>query len=270
MNIRQVLEARALAKPIAHVFSDVDTFPAFVMQYVPENGTGGTAATAAFVQGGDFTVTVDGAAVGNANDGGDGFGTAGVIDTSAALYDTAGEFVDAVNGQNPSWRAYLVGARRATTMASLLAKSATSCIGANGLTFYFDASASDLGAVAISGEKFINNGKNGHVKDADDLVENILNWAAFTCGLTGNGNLKLYSCSQQADGPAVAFAATDDTAITKGNNNLLEQPFYTAKLGERLIVEISAGTSFDDIAKAEVIGRSAVLNGSRLVTEKNY
>ncbi|MHC4464894.1 MAG: hypothetical protein ACYS30_26215, partial [Planctomycetota bacterium] len=108
MHLKQVQEARALAKPIAHVFTGVDTFPAFVMQAVPNGGTGFTAATVAFVQGGDMTILVDAAAPAGA----DAIGTAGVIDTSAAAYDTCGELMDYINSKTP-YRMYLVGARRA-------------------------------------------------------------------------------------------------------------------------------------------------------------
>lgn len=264
MYLKQIEEARTLAKPIPHVHTSVDGFPAFVVQYVPELGTGGAAATIAFVQGGSMTFLVDAAAPAGA----DAIGTAGVINTAAAGYDTVGELIDTINATK-AWRAYMVGARRATTMVTILAKTAASCLTANGLTFYLDGSETTFGAIAISGEKFVNYGPNGHVKDADDMCENSLLYLNITCGLTGNGNLNLYSCTQLADGSALAFAMTDDTAITKGNTNLNE-PFYTAKLGERLIVETDAATSFDDIAQWEAVGKTAVLSGTRIVTEDNY
>lgn len=262
---KQLEEARSLAMPIPHNFSGVDTFPAFVIQAVTFPDDEISAATLAFVQGGDMTLLVDAAAP----TGKWAFGTAGVLDTSAAAYDTVGELYDYIKGIR-GLRMYLVGARRSTTMAKILAKTAASCFGDNGLTFYFDASASDEGAVAISGEKFVNNGINGHVTDWDSQCENSLCNLNITCGLTGNGNLKIYSGKEGAtEVEMLSFAMTDDTNINKGLDQP-DAPWATAPRGHRLIVSVQATTSLDDIAICDITGKTAVVKNDRIVTEKNY
>lgn len=263
MHLKQIEEARALATPVTHVFTDVDTSPAFSMQYNPQGGDGGTAATVALIQDGDMTVLVGG----SAPTGNDTFGTAGVLDTSAALYDTVGEFADYVNGL--VGYSCIIHCRRAQGMETILAKSATSFINATGLTFYLDASASDIMTIPISGGRFVNNGPNGMETDADGQCENQLLYVAANLGLTGNGSMRLYSCSQSSDGGALTFTMTDDTALAKGGTDL-DEIFFQATRGERIVVEFFAATSLDDIAQLEVIGRTAVLKNDRIVASKNY
>jgi len=273
MHLKQIEEARKLATPFAHVFTGVDTFPAFVVQYVPDNGVSSAyRAKIALVLATSMTFTTGAAgvtAVGDSQATADGIGTAGVITISGEDYDTCGELMDYING-HPAWRMYLVGARRATLMATILAKTAAFCDVDNGLTFYFDASEGlKSGALAISGEKFVNNGVNGHLKDADSQCENKLLHLAVTCGMTGNGHLRLYSCSQKADGDGLSFAITTATQITKGEANLAEV-FHQSTRGERLVIELDAATSFDSIAECQFVGKTAVLSNDRIVDEKNY
>lgn len=273
MHLQQIEEARKLATPLAHVFTGIDTFPAFVVQYVPDNGLSSAyRAKIALVLDTSMTFTTGAAgttAVGDSQATADGIGTAGVIDISNASYDTCGELMDYING-HPAWRMYLVGAKRSTGMETILAKGAAFCDVANGLTFYHDASeGAKCAAVAISGEKFVNNGVNGHLKDADSQCENMLLHLALTVGVTDNGLLNLYSCSQRADGDAVGFILTNDTLLTKGETNLASI-FHQSTRGERLIVEIDGSTSFDDIAQCQIVGKTAVLKNDRIVDEKNY
>lgn len=256
---------KKMANRVPHPFSAVDAFPAFVIQAVNHPDDTISAATLAHVNSTSMTFLVDAAAP----TGKWAIGTLGVVDISAAANDTVGEFQDTVNG-TLGYRMFLVGARRATTMASILAKSAADMFGANGLTFYFDASASDIGAVAISGEKFVNHGINGHQKDFDDKCINMLTDLDITVGLTGNGSLRIYSGKQGSTESLMhTFTMTDDTNIVKGKDQPLAA-WEQAKEGERLIVEIFAATSFDDIAVCNINGKTAVQDGSRQVAEKNY
>lgn len=274
MYLKQIQEARALATPVPHEQTAPDTSPAFVIQYVPALGVSSTyRAKIAFVQGGDMTFTTGTAgttAVGDSGATADGIGTAGVIDTSAAAYDTCGELMDYING-HPAWRMYLVGALRSDTMATILTKTAAFCDVANGLTFYFDTSASEHISTAISGEKFVNNGINGHVKDADDLCENMLLSLSVQQNMASDGTLALYSCSQANDNTLWSATLTDDTLTEKGYDQP-ESVWARATRGQRLIVRVAHATDVgaSAVAKFHVVGKTAVLKNDRIVDEKNY
>ena len=269
MHLAQIEEARALANPIAHNFAAVDTLPWMVVQYVPARGTSGTSASIAYIVASSMTFLVDSSTPAGA----DVIGASGVILTSTAAYDTMGELVDYINGRS-AWRAYLVGALRADNSSLMLAKSATICSGTNGLTFYADSSASGEHSFAISGEKFVNNGISGHLKDADDQCENAMLYGSFnvTCASAGIG-LKYYSGEQGSTETQLGSQVTVASATAKEQGEVnWSMPFVQAVRGQRLIMRVlglSATTSLTSPV-INVIGKTAVLTNDRIVDAVNY
>ena len=269
MNLQQIEEARKLATPVTHNFTADDQFPAIVIQYVPTLGTGGTSAS--FTLANDsFVFLVDSATP----SGTDAIGTDGKIALSGGDYDTMGELVDYINGRQ-AWRAYLVGALRAMTSIGLLDKTSTACHGDNGTTVYIDTTDYDTTVghcFAISGERFVNNGKNGHVTDVDDECENSLMYGSFL--ITGDSDgvaIKYYSGKQGSTETALygAEAMTVATATVHGEENPTE-PYVRAKRGERLIVQIYTASADLGTPTINAIGETAVLSGDRIMDTKNY
>lgn len=267
MFAKQIQEATLLAKPYGQVFTAVDGHPAMVVQYVPAGGTGGAAATCEVITATGLTFQVDAANPAGA----DAIGTA-AGSVAFATYTTMGAVADYINSR-PAWRCYLVGALRADASASkLLTAGATSCIGDTGYTIYHDASSTDHGSFAISGERFINNGIGGHLTDADDGVINELMAASINVGITGTSpQIAFYYEKQQGttvqSGPIYTMA--DDTLEEIG---VLDPntPIITAPIGYRLVGRVSVATTYDDIARFEVLGRSIVLRNNRIVASKNW
>ncbi|KKM24830.1 hypothetical protein LCGC14_1601150 [marine sediment metagenome] len=254
---------------VPHRISAPDTDVAFTLQYAPVNGEAGTstAATIALVQAGSMTFLVDAAAP----TGKDAIGTAGVINTGAAAFDTVGELGDYVNSlggrTHGAWRFIIRGALRADTMSTILAKTAASAIGANGLDFYSDTSASETISQVISAERFVNNGVNGYQSDWEHKVLNQLMSFAVTQDMASNGQVLLY---EGRDGVTETLlhtlTLTDDTALSKG----IDYPAVVwdqARHGYRYIVrtshatDIGAGAVTDNIVR----GRSIVPDGAFIV-----
>ncbi len=256
---------------VPHRISAPDTDPAFTVQYVPKNGEAGNsiAATIAFVQSGDMTFTVDAAAP----TGKDAIGTAGVVDTTDGDLDTVGEIVDFINAlggrENGAWRAIIKGALRADTMATILAKTAASAIGPNGLDFFSDTSASETISQVISAEKFVNNGPAGYQSDWETKVLNQLMSFAVTQDMASNGQVLLY---EGRDGVTETLlhtlTLTDDTELAKG----IDVPAVVwdqARHGYRYIVRTSHATDIGASAVTDNIvrGRSIVPDGSFVVRD---
>lgn len=284
MFLRQWEEAHALADTVPHVQSAADTSPWMVAQYVPGLGTGGTSAFIAYVVAGDMTFTVNGAAPA----GLDAIGAAGIIDTSSPSYDTMGELVDYINGRS-AWRAYLVGALRADRTSGLLAKTRASAMTDNGLTFFGDTSANDSAvvpgtsaayeqvSVAISGEKFITTGISGHVKDADDGCENMLQYAEIQLTLTGpTGVINIYTGAQTATETLIyTQTLTSTTEQNFGRTGTVQADglnsiFLKATRGERLILRAATLSAFSAFTKFNILGKTTVLKNDRIVAEDNY
>lgn len=269
MNADQITEARALATPVTHNFTAVDTSPWMVCQYVPSTGTGGASASIAYIVASSMTFLVDSATPAGA----DAIGVSGVVLTSSSAYDTMGELVDYINGRQ-AWRARLVGALRADKSSLMLAKSATICSGATGLSFFSDSSASGEFSLAISGDKFVSNGKRGYVTDADDGCENSMLYGSFnvTCASAGIG-LKYYTGKQGSTETQIDGTVTVASATAKEQGEVdLTQPFVQATRGQRLIIRV-LGLSDTPALTAptiSVIGKTAVLSGSRFVDTINY
>lgn len=288
-TVDSINTARSIASVIPHVQSAADTSPWMVAQHVPALGTGGSSAFIAHVLGGDITCTVDGAAPAGA----DAIGASGVIDTSSPSLNTMGEVVDVFNGAR-AWRAYLVGALRADLASGMLAKTRASAYGDNGLTFYGDTSenraavipgtegAHEQVSVAISGEKFVNNGINGHVKDWEDKCENSMTYGEFLLTFTGNTTdtvpkgLRVFS-AKAGDTEVLLFnkALTSAVELDLGRTGTaqvdgVDDIFIKAPIGHRLIVRASTSTAFSAFTKFNVHGKTAVLSGNHIVTEVNY
>ena len=269
MNYTQIQEARELATPVTHNFTAVNTFPWMVVQYVPDLGTGGTSASVAYVVASSMTFLVNSAVPAGA----DAIGTSGVILTSTAAYDTMGELVDYINGRQ-AWRAYLVGALRSDNSSLMLAKTAALCSGANGVTFYGASASSGELSFAISGEKFVNNGVNGHVTDADDECENTMINGSFTvtCASAGIG-LRYYTGAQGSTETQIGGTVTVTSATEKTQNsgNLID-PFVRATRGQRLVIRVVGLSDTKSLTAPtiNVVGKTAVLSGSRIVDSVNY
>ncbi len=264
MDLAQILEGRALAVTVPHAILVADKDPRIVIQYVPDLGTGGTAATVNWASETKVTFQVGAAAPAGTNAIGNSTG-----ELLFSAYTTMGMVLDAINGTR-AWRAYLQGALRQDSPVFLITAGAASCIGANGLTLYGDQDIADGCSVAISGEKFVNNGINGHVTDADDQCENTLLYAGINVGDTGA--VKLYSEGQLSDGVQMGGdqAVASDTLLQLGEANLTT-PFATAVRGERLIVRFAAATAgaFTH-TQFNILGKTAVLKNDRIVDSVNY
>lgn len=266
MNADQITEARALATVVPHNIAVVDVSPWMVAQYVPSLGTGAAAATMQ-VLAGTLRFKVDAATPAGA----DAIGTDGEFDLSTADFNTMGELVDAINGV-AAYRAYLVGALRADLSTNLLVQSATSIIGDTGLTVFGDTSGSKEISLAISGEAFVNNGKNGHLKDSEDGCENSMMYAAITVTNVSLFVLRYYTGKQGTTEVQVGqdITLTSATLKEQGEANL-SVVFVTSARGERLIVRVIGLESVAPSAPSvHVLGKTAVLANDRVVTSIGY
>lgn len=268
-----IQEARALAPVIPQIIGAADVSPAYVVQYVPALGTGGAAATCEVVTATYLQFQVDAAdpagldAIGNTN---------GKV--LFATYTNCGLLTDYVNGQG-AWRMYLLGQLRADATASQVLDDGgtpVSCIGDNGLTIPNDTSACDHISVAISGEKFVNNGITGHETDAYDKhsydrCENHLLYGGFQLTFTGTGTIRFYSESQLAAGAQIGAnqALTSTTLLEFGEENWNET-FMMATVGERLVVRAQTTTAFSAYTQFRVVGKTVVLGLTRFVDSKPY
>lgn len=287
MHIKQIEEARSLAIPVPQSQAAVDKSPFMQIQYVPTLGTGGSSASAALVQDSSLTLLVNSSTPAGA----DVIGVSGIIDTSQSTFSEMGEVVDAFNGAL-AWRAYLIAALRSDASSILLAKSATICSGDTGLTFYGDtsqnegsivpgtAAAKEIIGAAISGERFVNNGINGHLKDADDEVENSLTYAQVQLTFTGSdpNSLNIFTGVQgSAEVLIYTQTLTSTTEQELGISGAvdaprsgMQAPFITAPRGARLIIRAAASTAFSAVTKFNVSGKSAVLKNDRIVDAINF
>jgi len=263
MYLKRALEAKEFADALPIAITANDTCPAFIFQYVPSKGTGGAACTAAYVQGGDFTVLVDAAAP----SGNDAIGTAGVISAAAGTSDTVGEFCNVVNG-TIAYRAICL-CRPETPMANVLAKSAASCLTNNGLAFYLDTSVADttyIWSIPFTGEAFENYGAAGHKKDDDDHCVNSMILARMTQNFTSAATAYLYVFKQgdTSSTQVLSKALVDNTLTEWGNTDAPTDPFYTAPEGYTLVLDIrsDAATAF---ALLTAVGKTVVRKNSHVV-----
>ncbi len=269
MHTSIVKEARDLAVPYTLTLAAVDTAGQAVVQYIPSLGTGAAAAECAVTTATDLTFLTGPAGAATTPAGADAIGTAGVILFSA--YTTMGALADYVNSFQ-AWRMYLTGALRAdASAAKLLVKSTTSCIGANGLTIFADTSAAEHHDVTISGEKFVSNGRSGHLKDWDHQCENRL--IRFSLDIDGTGDcvITMYSGKQGSTETSMYTIALPDNTLTERGMDLPVGSFFkAAKRGERLILRVSHATDIGtDLTAFQITGQTAVLTGAHVITEGN-
>lgn len=267
MYFEQILEARALATVVPHALSAVDTGPWMVVQHVPSLGTGGTAATCQ-VFADTLTFTVDAAAPAGLDSIGN---STGEFVLAAGANNLMGELVDLINARS-SWRAYLVGAIRADSSANLLIQASGSCFGANGLTLFGDTSATKDISLAVSGEKFVNNGRGGHETDAGDQCENSMMYAAVTVTSASLAVIRYYT-GKQGTAEVQLGSDVDTVSATKkeqGEASLTETHINAAR-GERLVVRVlGVSNTAPSVPTILVSGKTAVLKNDRQVTAINY
>jgi hypothetical protein len=256
-----------------------DTCPAIIFQFCGELGADASAATAAtcqFAQGASLTFTVGATTPA----GIDAIGTSGVFNTSTGDYDSVGEVVNAVNDVGLMWRAIGLVAPE-TPMANLLTKGSASCITDNGYVVYLDSSVADteyLHAIPITGEAFLSNGPDGHVKDATvedggNGVINIFNYAKMSTDITTAGtlNIKMWKQGDTVSTTVLQEAMADDSLVNTGNYNHPELDFIKSREGYMFSVEWRSDASFNtDPDICRVVGRSVVTDDSRIVTKVPY
>lgn len=269
MNTDQVLKAVKAATPYTVNVAAADVDPAMIVQYVPQLGTGGTAATCEVTSGTDLQFLVDTAAPA----GDDAIGVAGAI--TEATYTTLGAMADAINGTK-AWRARLVGALRADSSdTKLLTAGPTSCIGDQGLPIYHDSSATGFVSLAVTGERFVTNGPNGHFSDdgnarCNDKCINKIMSMSLNLNITGTWSWQ-YHFEKQIGTTVQAGQSitglTDATAYTYGDANHAS-PYLEAPLGYRIVVRLTGTTV--TAATCNILGKSAYVNGSHMVLTRGY
>ena len=268
MYDRQVQEALQSAFTVGHnVVTDYSS-PAFQVQYVPELGTGATAATAVWTSTTDITFTT----AGTTPAGNDAVGASGAVTTT--LYTTMGAIQDAINASR-AFRCYLIAALRADLSASTIhAQAAASCIGKNGLTFYLDrtlqfASSKYAHGFAISGERFVNNRASGWHKDWDAQCLNILTYAGVESSSATGGFLCVYMGKQGSTEDLIYKVPTADATLKEINSTLSKEIQAASQPGYRLIVRFEADAN-TALTRFHGTGKTAVLNGTFAVKERNY
>lgn len=270
MYADQIAEARALATPYGQNITAMDTTPAIAIQYVPDFGAGGAGSTSV----GKAKITTDGIRF-KVDDSTPAGNDALANQTSSgwltfASQTNMGQMLDAINNGGLAWRAIPKCMLRGDIASNLLAASETVVSNANGKVFFWDSKAETLivaGAV-VSGERFINNGKNGHVKDSDDEVENTIMYIEANI-VDSDMTLTFYSSTATADtqiGGALAFTAAG--SATYFGKNDPEDPYISAQRGARLIARVTTLTQQKGTpTRFHVLGKSAVLKNDRIVED---
>lgn len=267
MQLSQIEEARAIAPNYPIVLTGLPNgSPGLVLQYIPEWGSGASAANA-FVSG---TTNLHVKISGVTPTSGDttGMPTNGKFAFSA--YTNMGLLCDRIN-KVKCLRAYLQGALRGDSAAWLLASQTVSIVGDNGGTLVFDGDKSDCVTVAISGEKFVNNGPRGWVTDADSACENMLCFLAYN--MVDDVNIYFYTASQSADSQLAVMAEVSTGTRTLVQADTPEQPYIRAKVGERLVVRatlVTSSANLNTVTEFQIMAKTAVWEGDRLVTEDNF
>ena len=201
----------------------------------------------------------------------DVIGTSGVIDTSAAAYDTVGELVNYINSKGPYRAVCLVDP--ATLMANVLAKSAASCVGDGGLTFYLDTSVADTTYIwncPITGDVFQNKSRRGIKLQKNHAVRNRLHFFQYLQNFSSACTLYVKTWAQGATSATTMLTITGvDNALTNvGNSSYPNQPWIEAPEGQILTLEIRSDTASG--MTLQVTGSTVVRDGDYVVTEKQY
>lgn len=267
MYADQIAEARALATPYGQNITALDKTPAIVIQYSPVLG-GGTEGKVKITTGG-FRLKVDDTTP-SGNSAPENMTSSGWL--TFASQTNMGQMVDQFNSC-VGFRAYLDVALRGQLASNLLAASETSVNADDGKTFYWDSKVETLVAAGgvISGEKFINNGKNGHVKDWEDGCENTLFYLEVDM-VDSDHTLRFYSGRQGYAETQIGGASsiTNGTRTEFGSSDPAD-PYIEAKRGERLIYLITTLTQAKGTpTRVHALGKTAVLKNDRIVDEINF
>lgn len=268
-SYQKYLEAEALAPTVTQRISAVDTDDWFRIGYDPKKGVGGiTAATIALIQASSMTFLTDGAVP----TGVDAIGTAGVIDTGAAAYNTLGELQDYITSLGGGWWMDVRAGLRSDLLAKALAKSATSCFSGRGLSFanatLTAGGATEYMSICITGQHFVN---GEHWTDWGEQCINQLMSMNVRINMASAGSILIYEGRQGvAETLLHTIALADDTAVSK-NEDASQQVYCEAHPGHRLIIRASHAT---DIAAAPtefvVRGRTIVPNGEHVISYERY
>lgn len=273
MYANQIIEARALATTVGHNITALGTSPAIVAQYVPPRGAGGLSSTSV----GKMKITSDGIRFKVDDDTPAGLDALPNQTSSGwltyASQTNMGQMVDAIEG-GIAWRAYLSVSLRGDLASNMLDQSEAICSVANGLTFFWDSKVETLisAGIAVSGERFLNNGIGGHVQDFEDACENTINFIEANF-VDSAATLRFYSgkagsAETQIGGTFLFTAAGVATYFGKHNG---DNAFISAARGERLIARVTFLTeAIGTPNRFHVLGKTAVLKNDRVVTEINY
>lgn len=266
MDANIVKQARDMATPYALNLTAHDTSEQLCVQYVPDRGTGGAAATCQVTSATKLTFQVDAANPAGADVIGDASG-----DVAFATYTTVGALADYIRSKQ-AWRAILRGGLRADASASkLLTAAATSCFGDHGLSIFGDSSACEHVDICFSGEEFVSNAINGHVKDWPACENKIIHFD-INLDMASDGTLTLYS-GRQGETETIIYGPvtlTDATALQKGLEFTVGTFFKAAKRGERLILRAAHATDISTVmTQFQTLGLTAVLDGARIVNGDN-
>ncbi len=261
---QSVAMAEALATARYFSFSDESSHILMRVQYIGAEASGTVEISAAgdwtFKHGDLSSEAVDA----TIDSGGD---DPGVIDISDANANTLGEIAGHING-SPNWRAFLEFGLYADSAGAdtFLLKTATQAKVAAGVTIFSD-NDGDIGGAAITGYEFKNTNNNqGKVTDGMQTEENCINVLFsfnITVGNTGGGTLKIYDADQAGNDVEIYSVVTvDDTNVNLGLADL-DAPVAKSAMGKRLVVRLTAVTTYDDISVFSVIGEVRDYTGDR-------
>lgn len=262
-STQSVAMAKALATARYFSFSDESSHILMRVQYIGAEASGTVEISAdgdwTFKHGDLSSEAVDATIDSGGND-------PGVIDISDANANTLGEVAGHING-SPNWRAFLEFGLFTDSVGAdtFLLKTATQAKVAAGVTIFSD-NDGDIGGAAITGYEFKNTGSNqGKVTDGMQTDENCINVLfAFniTVGNTGGGTLKIYDASQLAETEIYSVVTVDDTNVNLGLADL-DAPVAKSSMGNRLVVRLTAVTTYDDISVFTVTGEVRDYTGDR-------
>ena len=269
MTGAQYQEALLLAPVVPQEHTAADVSPALVLQYVPNLGSGAVSVSVQVLAAGlRFKVA------GDTPSGADAIGnSSGWI--LFATYTNGNLLLGQINKEQ-AYRAYGVDLLPGDLMSHLLVAASAQIDGANGQTLLWDSSLKDGHGTAISGEKFLNNGVNGWVKDDEDDANNggCENWLLYGAfNVASDGELQFHSAlnisASTQLGPTVTIS-TDTLAEVGSNEPSVE--YLRATRGQRLVIRIASTTAGQAATptRFHVLGKTVVLSNDRVVNEDNY
>jgi len=272
MTAEQIIEARALAIPYGQNYVGFDKAPCIAVQYVPDLGSEGAGSTLV----GKMKITDDGFRFKVDDDTPAGKDLIANMNASGwllyAANTTIGDMFDNING-SLALRAILKSTLRADLASNSLNAVEATVTGATGKVFFWDNTGAGLivaGAV-ISGERFVNNGLKGHLKDSADEVENSLLYIAANMA-DSTMVMKFYTASSSAEtqiGGSASWAAAGTEVETGATNP--DDIYLSATRGDRMVIRVTTLTTAKGTPnRFHVLGKSAVLKNDRIVEDVQY